>query len=132
MMMLKKIFAAGLLALCSISMANADTLGARVGVGIWQPDVSGTFQFNGDSIDLQNDLFLQSGENQDYVYALFEHPIPLIPNIKISQTSLSLAGSGTVSADYNIWWHYIHCQYSRRHHHGSGPYRYHYLLLVAR
>lgn len=95
MMTLKKIFAAVLLSLSSISMVSADTLGLRVGGGVWKPDVGGTFQYNGDAIDLQNDLFLAGDKNQDYVYALFEHPIPLIPNIKVSQTSLTFDGSGT-------------------------------------
>ena len=76
-------------------MANADTLGFRAGTGIWQPDASGTFQHGGGNIDLKNDLFLKDGEDQNYVYAFFEHPIPLIPNIKISQTALSFDGAGT-------------------------------------
>jgi len=74
---------------------TADTLGFRAGTGIWQPDASGTFRHGGGDIDLKNDLFLKDGEDQDYVYALFEHPIPLIPNIKISQTALSFDGAGT-------------------------------------
>ncbi len=78
--------------------ATADTLGFRVGGGIWQPDVSGTFRHGGGDIDLKSDLYLKDGENQNYVYALFEHPIPLIPNIKISQTALSFDGTGTAGS----------------------------------
>ena len=36
--------------------ATADTLGFRVGGGIWQPDVSGTFRHGGGDIDLKSDL----------------------------------------------------------------------------
>lgn len=74
---------------------NADTLGFRAGTGIWQPDASGTFQHGGGNIDLKNDLYLKDGTDQNYIYAFFEHPIPLIPNIKISQTALSFDGAGT-------------------------------------
>lgn len=76
--------------------ANADTLGFRIGGGIWQPDASGTFRRGGtENIDLKNDLYLKDGEDQNYVYALLEHPIPLIPNIKLSQTALSFDGAGS-------------------------------------
>lgn len=76
--------------------ATADTLGFRAGTGIWQPDSSGTFRHgaSGTDIDLKDDLYLKD-EDQQYTYALLEHPIPLIPNVKISQTTLSSEGTGT-------------------------------------
>jgi len=85
-----------------LTTAHADTLGFRVGGGVWQPDASGTFRYGSvDNIDLKNDLYLKDGENQSYVYALFEHPVPLIPNIKISQTALAFDGTGTAGG-YNF------------------------------
>lgn len=82
-----------------LQTANADTLGFRAGTGIWQPESSGTFRHGGGDIDLKNDLYLKD-EDQQYVYALLEHPIPLIPNIKISQTALSSKGTGDVATEY--------------------------------
>ena len=94
-MTLKQIFTAIVFTLMGISLANADTLGFRAGGGIWQPDASGTFRHGGGNIDLKNDLYVKDGEDQNYVYAFFEHPIPLIPNIRINQTSLAFDGTGT-------------------------------------
>ena len=82
--------------------ASADTLGFRVGGGVWQPDASGTFRHGGGNIDLKNDLYLKDGEDQSYVYALFEHPLPIIPNIKISQTALTFDGTGDVATSYTF------------------------------
>lgn len=96
-MTMKQFLAGTVISLAGLGMASADTLGFRVGGGVWQPDVSGTFRHGGGDIDLDTDLNLQDGENQSYVYAFFEHPVPLIPNLKISQTSLEVDGAGTAS-----------------------------------
>ncbi|MDH5444678.1 MAG: TIGR04219 family outer membrane beta-barrel protein [Gammaproteobacteria bacterium] len=97
-MTLKHYFTSAVLSFFLISISHADTLAFRVGGGIWQPDASGTFRHGGtENIDLKKDLFLKDGENQNYVYALLEHPIPFIPNIKLSQTALTLKGAGTVT-----------------------------------
>ena len=103
MMMLKRILAGTVLTVSlGLSSAQADSLGFEVGGGVWQPDASGTFQHGGANIDLKNDLFLKDGENQGYAYAVLEHPIPLIPNIKISKTSLNFTGTGTVGTGYTF------------------------------
>lgn len=94
-MILKKILTALLITLCSFSMASADTLGFRVGGGIWQPDAEGKFrQGSGSNIDLDSNLKLKDGEDQNYVYAVLEHPLPLIPNFKVANTTLSFNGTG--------------------------------------
>lgn len=89
--------------LCSAALLGqnvyADTLGVWAGGGIWKADPSGTFRYQGDNVDLNNDLHLKE-DNQNYVYAIFEHPIPIIPNVKVSQTTLDYAGSGTMSKNF--------------------------------
>lgn len=82
-------------------IAQADTLGFRAGGGIWQPESSGTFKHGGRDIDLKNDLYLQD-EDQQYTYMVLEHPLPMIPNIKVSQTTLSSKGAGDVATDYTF------------------------------
>lgn len=93
-MTLKQILAGIVLTLTGISIASADTLGFRAGTGVWQPEAEGTFRHGGGDIDLKNDLFLKD-DDQTHTYAILEHPLPLIPNIKISQTTLSSKGAGT-------------------------------------
>lgn len=77
-------------------IAQADTLGFRAGTGVWQPESSGTFRHGGGDINLKDDLYLKD-EDQQYTYMFLEHPIPLIPNIRISQTTLSSEGAGDVT-----------------------------------
>ncbi|VAW68449.1 hypothetical protein MNBD_GAMMA09-1243 [hydrothermal vent metagenome] len=74
--------------------ANADALGLFVGGGVWDYDSSGTFGSTGagDSvIDVESDLGF-SGSQDGYVWAAFEHFIPLIPNIRIEAASIADKG----------------------------------------
>ncbi|SFD54378.1 outer membrane protein [Thiohalospira halophila DSM 15071] len=74
--------------------ASADLLGFGVGVGVdyWNAEPDGSTAYNGGDVDLQDDLKLDdSGEFQGWVYA--EHPVPLIPNVRIERTSIASSGS---------------------------------------
>jgi outer membrane protein len=75
-------------------MAQADLLfTVEAGASMWNAEASGS----ADSIDLgKNGLNLDS-ENNNVLFAAFEHPIPVIPNIKIMKTDLDLAGEGTAN-----------------------------------
>ena len=76
--------------------AQADFLGLYVGGGMWKHSPSGDFRSESDTvnIDMESDLGMSS-ENEAYMYAAFEHPIPLVPNIRIETTAL--AHDGTAS-----------------------------------
>ncbi|MDH5408642.1 MAG: TIGR04219 family outer membrane beta-barrel protein [Gammaproteobacteria bacterium] len=91
-------FIAGLLMFSLSSLASADFIGLKVGGGIWDHDVSGSIRYSTDGdVDLKNDLKL--GDEQDaYSYVYIEHPVPLIPNVKVSKTGLTTAGSGAVTS----------------------------------
>ncbi|MGJ8691604.1 MAG: TIGR04219 family outer membrane beta-barrel protein [Thalassotalea sp.] len=100
--MKKTIIAAGLTALMATS-AQADTLlGLYVGGSIWNAEASGSFGQQGSSESTFN---LEDEKNSNF-YAALEHPIPLIPNLKLSSTDLTTKGNGTVDfsfggADFN-------------------------------
>ncbi|MEL4486187.1 hypothetical protein AAEH76_21840, partial [Shewanella algae] len=69
--------------------AHADTLlGLYVGVDGWRSDSSGSFAERGKMQDF-------NFEDETFVsyYAALEHPIPLVPNIKLKYTELELNGS---------------------------------------
>ena len=89
---------AAILSVPAISMA--DTLSVAIGGGVWKEDPSGYFRnaSTGDltDVDLKNDLFWKE-ENQGYLFITFEHPVPIIPNVRILTTSLDHSGSGTAS-----------------------------------
>ena len=65
----------------------------------WDQTVSGDV-VNGKA-DLEDDLKLDAG-GQSVFYAAFEHPIPVIPNVKIKQTSMSSDGTGDVSETFQF------------------------------
>ena len=83
-----------LLASLYSASASADFLGLYVGGGTWNHDPSGSFgstQPGSDIIDVKPDLGL-SDESETYLWAAFDHPIPLIPNIRVEMTGLNHDG----------------------------------------
>ncbi len=78
--------------------ANADTLSISAGAGIWNTSPTGDFQKKGDpaAVDVKDNLFW-SDETQGYFYATLEHPVPIIPNVKIMTTKIDQSGSGNTS-----------------------------------
>ncbi len=81
---------------CTLSStAMADTLGFEVGAYAWNQNLSG---------DLASGKFssvnVESDETNNVFYALLEHPIPLIPNVRIQQTDLDLSATGS-GFEYN-------------------------------
>jgi len=70
------------------------------GTYYWDQAVSGDV-VNG-AADLEDDLNLDAG-GQNVSYVAFEHFVPVIPNVKIKQTSMSSDGTGTINgADFNL------------------------------
>lgn len=91
--MKKTILACALLGSFAITSAQAATLvGFKVGGDYWQADTSGTFAENGQA---QQD-FNYSSSSQGSFWVAIEHPIPLIPNVKIRENRLDSNGGATV------------------------------------
>jgi len=82
--------------------AHADTLSVSAGAGIWNTSPSGDFQKIGDpaAVDVKDDLFW-SDETQGYFYATLEHPIPIIPNVKIMATKIDQSGNGDATFTFD-------------------------------
>jgi len=79
--------------------AKADTLlGLYVGGQIWAVESSGTF---GDKGNNQANFNLGDQEQGSF-FAAFEHPLPLIPNMKIARTTLDTDGVTTLSSNYTF------------------------------
>lgn len=68
------------------------------GVGQW------TAEFSGDLGSTDTDISDLGFDEEDntFFYAGFEHPVPLLPNIRIESTSISATGSATLSSDYEF------------------------------
>lgn len=91
-----------LLALLALSgNANADMLGLYVGGGVWDHDPVGTFGTVGDSvIDMESNL-KYTAEKDSYAYVAFEHPVPVVPNIRIESASMGHTGTSSATVIFN-------------------------------
>jgi outer membrane protein len=94
--MKKTAIALAMLAVAPLS-AHADllfTLGAKASV--WNADASGQLD---KGVSVEDDLNIDS-ENGQQLTVYFEHPIPLLPNIKIKQTNLEMTGNSNVNITF--------------------------------
>ena len=82
-------------------LASADILSIAVGGGIWNETPEGGINKTIDptSVDVKNNLFWTE-ESQGYLFATLEHPVPILPNVRLMYTSLDHAGNGTTSFDF--------------------------------
>ena len=85
-------------------LASADILSIAVGGGIWNETPEGNIiQPSGaptPSVDVKNQLFWTE-ESQGYLFATLEHPVPILPNVRLMYTSLDHTGSGTTSFEFD-------------------------------
>ena len=82
-------------------VSQADTVGVWAGAGMWDWDISGSIRYQStdaaNTIDMKDELGLQDDDSTT-AFAIIEHPIPVIPNVKVFTTSIESTGSGTISA----------------------------------
>lgn len=79
--------------------AFSDFLGVYAGGGVWKSDLSGDIgDRNQPGADLR-DLGLDDERNKFYFVA-FEHFIPLLPNVRLQQTDISLSSTATVGQSF--------------------------------
>ncbi len=96
--MKKTIIAAGIATLLSANVQADTLLGLYIGGHVWANQAEGTF---GEGVDNQAKFDFED-ENQGSFYVALEHPIPLIPNIKIASTTLDTTGNGTISGSFTF------------------------------
>jgi outer membrane protein len=89
-----------LAALLIPALSAADTLGVRVGANYWNYDISGTARYqtrdSANNIDVNKDLGYDDG-NLGYYYISLEHPVPLLPNVRISKTDIDEDANGRLT-----------------------------------
>lgn len=85
-------------------LASADVLSFTIGGGFWNETPEGNIiQPSGaptPSVDVKNQLFW-SEESQGYLFATLEHPVPILPNVRLSYISLDHSGSGDTSFEFD-------------------------------
>jgi outer membrane protein len=97
---LRTALVAGLFAGCNVG-AYADTIGGDVKISYWQGAYSGDVFSRADNelVDLEKDLNLDDGGFLE-VSASLEHPIPIIPNIRVSHIDLDESATSTISKTF--------------------------------
>jgi outer membrane protein len=96
--MKKTALSIGLVALCACSTSQADTLlGLYAGAQVWNMETSGGFSSDGSNAD-----FNFEAQTNSNLYVAFEHPVPLIPNIKVQRTIMDTYGETTLNSQYSF------------------------------
>jgi outer membrane protein len=96
--MRKLILAMGGSMLLAVPLAQADVLGVGATVGYWHSDLSGQADRNGDSVNLDDELKLDNDSNTD-ASIYIEHPVPVLPNIRLNYTLVKQSGKGNLGTD---------------------------------
>jgi outer membrane protein len=97
--MRKLILALGGSLIIAAPVASADVLGVGANISYWDSDLSGDAAKNNDLVDVENDLDLDSDTNANLT-AYFEHPVPLLPNVRLNYTRIEQSGRGELSASF--------------------------------
>ena len=79
------------------STAQADILGLTAEIGMFSPDADINFSDHNKTSG-SNDI---SADTSTYYGIAFEHPLPLIPNVRLQGTSLETSGTVTSSTTFN-------------------------------
>ncbi len=98
--MRKLVIVAGGALMMSGSFATADILGVGASVSYWDSDLTGQAGKNSDVVDIENDLNLSSDGNVN-LEAYFEHPVPILPNVRLNYTRIEQSGDGELSTKYD-------------------------------
>lgn len=90
------------LILCAMSATvSADFVGLNIGVGQWMPDISGSLYStdagSSSRFDLNSDLGY-SNDTSNSFRASFEHPIPMLPNLKYQGVDLNSTSNSTLNS----------------------------------
>ncbi|MFN3239442.1 MAG: TIGR04219 family outer membrane beta-barrel protein [Pseudomonadales bacterium] len=88
----------GLMSSAAATSAVADTLGLQVGGGYWQPNVDGDVVAN---VNVEDELDIED-IGSAYFYFNFEHPLPLVPNLRVARTHIDKEGNGRLNTNFTF------------------------------
>jgi outer membrane protein len=82
--------------LLTLSQMHADTIGGEISLGFFNHQPNGDASYKGSATDMEETLGF-SEEQDIFLKAYLEHPLPVFPNIKLGYVTLSHAGSSSVN-----------------------------------
>jgi outer membrane protein len=77
-----------------------DALGFQAGAGQWYINLEGDVGQNGSTTTL-NDLGFED-ETSNVLWAMLEHPIPILPNLRVMHSSISATETSTTSQRFTV------------------------------
>lgn len=89
---------AAVLGFASVDAAADRVLGIYAGIGSWAQNYSGVVAAGGEDIDIEGDLDLSSRGNT-VMYLAFEHPVPVLPNIRVQRADVATSGDSVLTQD---------------------------------
>ncbi|WP_456322277.1 TIGR04219 family outer membrane beta-barrel protein [Hydrogenimonas sp.] len=97
------IIASSLLVFTAIT-ATADTIGGEIAIGGWNHEPSGWIRYpsdTGDKVYVDDDLNLDT-QTGIYIRAKLEHPLPILPNIRLAYNNVKSEGYGKISKSFTF------------------------------
>ncbi|AHI27746.1 TIGR04219 family outer membrane beta-barrel protein [Marinobacter similis] len=94
------IVAAGGSLLLAAPFAHADVVGLGASVSYWDSELTGeAADKSGGEVDVENDLDLENDSNAN-ASLYFEHPVPVLPNVRLNYTLVQQSGRGELGANF--------------------------------
>jgi len=93
---MKRTYLLAVITVCLATPVNADSIGLHLGGKIWKSTTTGTFGNKNSQID-----YGAVEEQQNSLFIAIEHPIPFLPNARISSNSLETFGTVTTTSVYS-------------------------------
>jgi outer membrane protein len=98
--MRKLTLAVGSSLILAAPLAHADVVGLGASLSYWDSDSSGNVNSGNDSVDVNDQLRLEDDGNANASIYL-EHPVPLLPNVRLAYTLVQQSGSGALTSPYD-------------------------------
>jgi len=96
---MKKLLLSTAVALTLATSLNADFIGAEVGYAVWNSSLTGDIKKGTGSLDFEKDLGYGTSDVNGFMWAYIDHPVPLVPNLKIQKTNFYDTSNGTINTD---------------------------------
>lgn len=79
---------------------HADVVGGTVEASYWYAGLSGDAAIGGDSVDAEDDLNFDDESFFEFA-ASIEHPVPILPNVRLRMTDLDQTTKGTLGSSFD-------------------------------
>lgn len=99
--MQKRLIALAILAASASVATQADIVGASAGAYMWKQSWDGKVKSGSDSIDMNGDLGYDDETGKSFYVAL-EHPVPVLPNIRLQRTDLDISETNQISRQFSF------------------------------